>query len=126
MRKLILVLGAVAAIAAPTMAAASSGCEARAEHRKAVGTVLGGLAGAVIGNQVSHGGGALVGGIGGAVVGNQLSRTSCDHYRHRYGHGRAYAPAAYRPGDSSRCTWRDRSFYDSHGQLMHQQVRVCR
>ena len=123
MRKMILALGVIAAIAVPTLAsAASSPCEARAEHRKVVGTVLGGLAGAVIGNQVSHNGGALVGGVGGAVVGNQLSRTSCDHYRRR---DTRYAPTAYRPGESNRCTWRDHAFYDSRGQLMHQQVQVC-
>jgi uncharacterized membrane protein len=127
MRKMIMALSAIVIVAAPTLASAyTSGCERRAEHRKVVGTVLGGLAGAVIGNQVSHNGGALVGGLGGAVVGNQLSRTSCDHYysRSRYRHG--YAPAAYRYGGRPNCVWRDRTFTDAHGQLMHQQVQVCR
>jgi len=120
MRKFILALSVAATVAVPTLAAAS-GCEERAEHRRVAGTILGGLAGAVIGNQVSHRGGALVGGIGGAVVGNQLSRSNCDHYYPRH---RIYQPAAYRPG--VRCGMRDQAFYDAHGNLVHQQVQDCR
>jgi uncharacterized protein YcfJ len=119
MRKFILALSLAAAVAAPTLAAAS-GCEERAEHRRVAGTILGGLAGAVIGNQVSHSGGALIGGIGGAVVGNQLSRTSCDH---AYARRRAYEPAVYR--NCARCGVHDQAFYDDHGNLVHQQVSDC-
>jgi len=124
MRKFILALGIVATVAAPTLAAAN-GCEVRAEHRRVAGTILGGLAGAVIGNQFSHRGGALVGGVGGAVVGNQLSRTSCDHdYRHR---GYYRQPAAYYgPTPGGRCGWHDQAFYDAHGNLVHQQIQDCR
>jgi len=130
MRKLILALSLAATVAAPTLAAAS-GCEERAEHRRVAGTILGGLAGAVIGNQVSHGGGALVGGIGGAVVGNQLSRTSCDHYYRRrayYPQPAAYYGPARPPGvpAGAHCGWHDQSFYDAHGNLVHQQVQDCR
>jgi uncharacterized protein YcfJ len=120
MRKLILALSIAATVAAPTLASAN-GCEVRAEHRRVAGTILGGLAGAVIGNQVSHRGGALVGGIGGAVVGNQLSRTNCDH---DYPRRRAYERAVYRPG--ARCGWHDQAFYDAHGNLVHQQIKDCR
>ena len=124
MRKLILALSLTATIAAPTLAAAS-GCEVRAEHRRVAGTILGGLAGAVIGNQVSHGGGALVGGIGGAVVGNQLSRTSCD--RRAY-YRRGYEPAVYQHGygPAQRCGMQDQVYYDAVGNPIHRQVQVCR
>lgn len=130
MRKFILALSlsaAVTAALAPTLASAS-GCEERAAHRRVAGTILGGLAGAVIGNEVSHNGGALVGGIGGAVVGNQLSRTSCDHY---YARHRAYQPAAYyrtgpQPQGQAQCGSHDQAFYDAHGNLVHQQVQDCR
>ena len=128
MRKLILALSLTAAVTAalaPTLASAS-GCEARAAHRRVAGTILGGLAGAVIGNQVSHNGGALVGGVGGAVVGNQLSRTSCDH---DYARHRAYQPAVYDragPQHQQPCGWHDQAFYDAHGNLVHQQIQDCR
>jgi uncharacterized protein YcfJ len=123
MRRLILVAGVAAAILTPTLASAYDGCEARAHDRRVAGTVLGGIAGAVIGNQVSHGGGTIIGGIGGAVIGNQLSKTHCPHYA--YYRDRRYEPAAYRYGPA-RCGWENRSFYGAHGELIHQQVQVCR
>ena len=35
-------------------------------------------------------------------------------------------PAIYRPGQSARCGWHDRTFRNPDGRLMHQQVQVCR
>ena len=122
MRKFILALSVVATIAVPTLAAAN-GCEERAEHRRVAGTILGGIAGAVIGGSIARGGGAVVGGVGGAVVGNQLSRTSCDHY---YARHRVYQPAAYYRAGGPHCGWHDQAFYDAHGNLIHQQIQDCR
>ncbi len=56
-------------MAAPTTASASC------SDRKATGTILGGIGGALIGNSISHGGGgAVLGGLGGATaVGNRIA-----------------------------------------------------
>jgi len=128
MRNTILVLCTAVSLTVPTLTAtgaSADSCEAHAEHRRVAGTILGGLAGAVIGNQISHRGGALVGGIGGAVVGNQLSRTSCD--RRAY-YRRGYEPAVYQHGygPAQRCGMQDQVYYDAGGNPIHRQVQVCR
>ena len=78
-----IVLGAVSAafglavLSAPNIAAASC------SDRKATGTVIGGIGGALIGNSISGGGGgAILGGIGGAVAGHAIPGSGCGHYRH--------------------------------------------
>ena len=133
MRSIILAICLAALVTAPA-AQARSRCEARAQDRRVAGTVLGAVGGAVIGNQVSHHGGALIGGLGGAVVGNQLARTKCNHrgadaegppYRRTPSDASTgYAPAgvASPPG---RCGFEDQTFYDARGELIHRQVQVC-
>lgn len=67
---------ALAALTAPS--AASASCN----DRKATGTVIGGIGGALIGNSISHGGGgAIVGGLGGAVIGHEVAGRGCGRYR---------------------------------------------
>ena len=47
---------------------------ANCSERKTAGTVIGGVGGALLGNQVSHGGaGAVVGGVGGALLGHHVA-----------------------------------------------------
>src|SRR5690349_13313630 len=66
----------------PTLASAQNACEQRKHDQRVAGTSLGGIAGAVIGSQVSgHGArteGSVIGGVGGAIVGNQLARSKTD------------------------------------------------
>jgi len=133
MRRTLMVLGVVAAVAAPSLASASDYCGQRAHDRRVTGTVLGGVGGALIGGAIGHSGtGALLGGLGGAVIGNQVARTSCDrHYayrnRTRYAHhydNRYYNNAAYAaPGG---CHYETRPYYDERGQLTYQPTQVCR
>jgi len=74
-----------AGLGAPTIALASN-CSN-------TGTVVGGVAGALLGNSVAKGGGktggTIIGGLGGAVVGHEIAKRNC-------GEARA----------SERCRWR--------------------
>jgi uncharacterized protein YcfJ len=153
MRPLLFVAGLSLALAAASAAEAQSGCAAAAHNRRVTGTVVGALAGGLLGNAVSgHGSkgtGTLVGAGLGAVAGNQLSRTSCDHYayrstRHRYARAstRTYAPgyagaygqnaSAYAPVGSARyaassasCHYVSRPYYDQAGRLLYAPMQVC-
>ncbi len=63
--------------------AARHECHREKNGSAAAGAVLGGIAGAVIGSNVAHGGGrtggAVIGGVGGAAVGSSIARgeTKC-------------------------------------------------
>jgi uncharacterized protein YcfJ len=136
MTRTALVLGLAAAMAIPTLAApisaqARTACEQRAHDRRVGGTVLGAVAGGLLGNALSHGGGrtggTILGAGAGAVVGNQLSRTSCDHahaYYRRPSHA-AYADNGYRGSSTARCHYETRSYYDSRGKLVYAPTQVC-
>ena len=77
MRSLLLVGGVVAALALPAFAQAQTRCERQEQSDRAAGTVVGGVAGALLGSAIagrgSHTEGAVVGGVAGAVAGNELS-----------------------------------------------------
>jgi len=134
MRRTLMIVGLIAAVAAPSLASAES-CGQRAHDRRVTGTVLGGVGGALIGQAISHNtAGTLLGGVGGAVVGNQVARTSCDgaryayrsrtRYSHRPSQPRYYDNAAYAaPGG---CRYENRPYYDERGQLVYQPTQVCR
>ena len=78
MRRILMIVGLAAAVAAPSLASAES-CQSRAHDRKVTGTVVGGVGGALIGNAITHDAtGAVLGGVGGAVVGNQIARVKCN------------------------------------------------
>lgn len=81
MRKDILVAGLAAAALSPAFALAATPCEQQSTNR-AVGTVagagLGALAGSAIAGRGSHTEGAIIGGIAGAVIGNQVSKGNLD------------------------------------------------
>lgn len=91
------------------LAVGATALPAAAGHRsddRAAGAIIGGIAGAAIGNQVNHGEGAVVGGILGALAGASIADSRHRHYRddrHRYGYAggyrhdnRRYAPPVYR------------------------------
>lgn len=82
MRKTLTYAGLAALMALP-MIAGPTDASASCQGRKATGTLLGGVGGALIGNSISHGGGgAVVGGLGGAVVGHQIAKSGCSHATH--------------------------------------------
>jgi hypothetical protein len=132
MRKLFLLAGLIAAATIPAAASAATRCEQHQANNRAAGTVIGAIAGGLIGNSVSRGGGgAIVGAAGGAVVGNQLSRdnNACpDGYdavddgrgpgpdRRDHDRDRAYAGdgRTWRDQDGRMCSWRDQPGPDGH------------
>jgi hypothetical protein len=129
---------AIPSLAAPMSASARSYCEQRAHDRKVGGTIVGALAGGLLGNAVSHGGGktggTILGAGAGAVIGNTMARTSCDR-SHAYYRGRShiryaandyrYAANDYRYAPPARCHYETRSYYDSRGRLVSAPTQVC-
>ena len=78
---------AAALLAAPLLLAPLA-ADASCSGRKATGTVVGGVGGALIGNSISGGGGgALLGGLGGAVIGHEVAKGGCSDSRY-YGQTR--------------------------------------
>jgi len=141
MRKFLLVAGLIAATAIPAAASAATRCEQHQADNRAAGTVIGAIAGGLLGNAVSHGGGrtggTVIGAVGGAVVGNQLARSnnSCpdgyDAYDdgqgpgpdgRGYSHDGAYAGdgRTWRDGNGRTCMWQDQP-----GPNGHQWVQAC-
>ena len=88
MRKLTLVAGFAAAALIPSLASAQASCEQQRDNR-AVGTVAGAGIGALLGSAIAghrdRTAGAVVGGVGGAIVGNQISKPNAD-CAHAYGY----------------------------------------
>jgi surface antigen len=100
---------------------------------EATGTVVGGVAGGVIGNQFGHGGGRAAATVGGvllvAIVGNAIARDSCrDERADAYYYNRTYYDAFDQPTYGRRYEWRNpnsgsygyvtprREFRDSRGE----------
>jgi hypothetical protein len=87
MRNHLFAAGFAAAVLIPSMALAQQTCEQRSTNR-AVGTLAGAGIGALLGSTIAghddRTAGAVVGGVGGAIVGNQLSKGSGD-CTHAYG-----------------------------------------
>lgn len=133
MRRILMIAGVAAVVAAPSLASAES-CQRYAHDRKVTGTVLGGIGGALIGQAISHNTtGTLLGGVGGAVVGNQVARVNCAdrrasyHRRTRYTQrydNRYYDRASYAPRGG--CSYETRPYYDERGQLVYAPTQVCR
>src|SRR3954451_17339669 len=88
MRNHLFLAGAAVAALIPMSALAQTSCEQRQANR-AVGTIAGAGIGALLGSAVAgHGdrtAGAVVGGLGGALVGNQLAKSNAD-CAHAYGY----------------------------------------
>jgi uncharacterized protein YcfJ len=124
MRRWIVLGGLTAALALPVLIAPAS-ASASCADRKATGTVLGGVGGAVIGNSISGGGGgAILGGLGGAVVGHQIAKSGCsDERRYRTSRRRYRGSDAVAAG--APCRIESQSYYDARGALATRQVQVC-
>jgi len=88
MRKLFLAAGLAAAALVPSFASAQQSC-AQQRDNQVVGTVAGAGLGALIGSAIAPRGdrtaGAIIGGVGGAVVGNQVAKPYAD-CTHAYGY----------------------------------------
>ena len=130
MRKLILIAGLAASIAAPTFipvsAEARTACERDRHEKRVVGTVAGGVLGGILGGAIAGRGsnttGVLLGAGGGALVGNQLSKgRPCPS---GYVARRSYSSST--TNVASTCSWRDQAYRDAYGNTVHRQVRVCR
>ena len=93
---------------------AASGAEAAScSSRKATGTVVGGVGGAVLGNAIKGGGlGLVAGAVGGGLVGREVGKSGCRRTTASYrSSSRSYtapaaAPARAVPG---------RVYYDRYG-----------
>jgi hypothetical protein len=76
------VAGIAVATLLPSMAFAQDRCEQQRDQRTTAGTIIGGIAGAVVGGNVAdrknRTEGAVLGGVVGAVAGNAIARSSAD------------------------------------------------
>jgi hypothetical protein len=116
MRKTSITAGVAALMALPLMAAPLNADAATCKSRKTTGTLLGGVGGALLGNEVSHGGGgAIIGGLGGAVVGHEIGKSGCaPPPRARVAHRRAPSgPADRTPPRAVR-----KVYYDQYGDVV--------
>src|SRR4051794_37028451 len=115
MRRIVTIVGLVAALAAPSLVpgrALADSCEQRAHNRKVTGTLLGAIGGGLLGNAVSHhgGGGTLIGAGAGAVGGNNLARVNCAR-RHAYYRTRTSTyRASYGYNGAQACRYETRPF----------------
>jgi uncharacterized protein YcfJ len=130
MRPIVMIAG-LAVMAGSVPAAAEAACQ-----KRVTGTVVGAVAGGLLGNAVAGRGdrteGALLGAAVGGFAGNQL--TKCKRSSRAY-----YAPArSYRSASYDRpryrqtsyyrqpsCRYETRIFYDPYGQPVQAPMRVC-
>ena len=130
MRKSLWAASAAAAALLPTLAFAQTTCAERQHDQRVAGTVIGGVAGALLGNAVSsHGGkpgGTIIGAVAGAAIGNQVTKGSAD-CSHAYGYydrdGRWHATAVqasdasgYYDRDGNWVDGRPTGYYDNGGR----------
>ena len=98
MNRWIITSSLAGALALPLLIAPAT-ASASCNDRKVVGTVAGGVGGALIGNSISRGGGgAVLGGLGGAVLGHEVARSTCGRERYGYRDRRAEYRGDYRRG----------------------------
>jgi hypothetical protein len=152
MRKMLLVGGLALMAVAPSLASAETRCAPR-EGQRAAGTVLGAIAGGVIGSQLagrgSRGEGAALGAVGGGIIGNTIASQGGRCPRGYYAveeRGYRYYPdngyydrredydrngyygggATWRDSYGRLCSWRSRSYADRYGQVQYRWVQDCR
>jgi hypothetical protein len=146
MRKIFLIAGLAAVVAAPlpfnptiSTAEARTACERDRSNARIAGTVGGGLLGALAGRAIAGRGenteGMIIGGVAGAVAGNQLlkKKSPCPPGYTARNYAPAAAPAAARSSGSTRvanntpqCSWQNQAYRDAYGQVIQRQVQVCR
>lgn len=123
MRRIGMIAGVAVAVA--TLPAVSEA----ACPKRTTGTVVGAVAGGLLGNAVAGRGarteGTLLGAAAGGFAGNQL--TKCRRAAPRaYAPTRTYQRASYaRPSPRPACRYESRAYYDPYGQLVYAPARVC-
>jgi outer membrane lipoprotein SlyB len=144
-----LIGGLIAALALPGAADAATRCRTSNNDNAAAGTIVGALAGGLLGNAVSRGGGrtggTVIGAVGGAIIGNKLASGSDRHCPDGYeayddderGSDRAARDNQWRrqqsrERDDGRVSWRDQRGRDCHWRDhvdeddRHSWIEVCR
>jgi uncharacterized protein YcfJ len=126
MRRILLVTGLAACMAIPAAANAAS-CSSRKTNGTVIGAVAGGLLGNAVAGRGSRTGGTLIGAGLGGVVGHEVAKNGCKPKAYRTTRA-SRAPArspTYRQA-SVNCSYETRPFYDERGQLVYAPSRVCR
>lgn len=129
MRRIVLIAAFAAVTAAPMSAHAAC-------PQRTTGTVVGAVAGGLLGNAVAgHGArteGTLLGAAAGGLVGNQV--TKCHYSRRAHYRPRAYQRSSYerpqrasyeRPRHAAACRYESQPYYDPYGQVVYHPTRVC-
>ncbi len=126
MRMIATIAGLAIAMAALPVAA-DAACQKRTN-----GTVIGALAGGLLGNTVAGRGdrteGTLIGAAAGGLVGNQVSKCRSKPAR-TYSRARTYrdsGPERARYAGDASCTYSTRTYYDAYGRAVQQPTRICR
>ena len=119
----IVILAGLAVAAAPM--ASEAACPQRTTGT-VVGAVAGGLVGHAIAGRGSHTEGTLIGAGAGGLLGNQL--TKCRYSRRAYyrappRRASSYSQPSYARGAT--CRYETRSYYDAYGQVVYAPTRVC-
>jgi outer membrane lipoprotein SlyB len=127
MRPIAMIAGLALAIGAAPVAADAASCP-----KRTTGTVVGAVAGGLLGSAIAGNGdnteGVIAGAALGGLAGNQL--TKCKRrYATRSYRAPSYRSSSYRPASYARapvCRYETRAYYDPYGQLVHAPQRVCR
>jgi uncharacterized protein YcfJ len=148
-----LVMTTVAMAPAPAMAQtyySDPNCQQQRQNRMVAGALIGGVAGAVLGNNVAARNaqteGTVLGGVAGAAAGAAIGRATANcesNYRNDYGYhdrardpyydssgnyGHGYSGAGYRYGYGAppqECRWGEQRVRDRHGRWQTQDVYLC-
>ncbi|ACG76888.1 putative outer membrane lipoprotein SlyB precursor [Phenylobacterium zucineum HLK1] len=118
-----MIAGAALAVAA-LPAASEAACP-----KRTTGTVVGAVAGGLLGNVVAGRGdrteGTLLGAAVGGVAGNQLTKCKRPAPRPQAA-SRSYRQASYAPAPRrATCRYENRAYYDQYGQVVYAPARVC-
>ena len=125
MRPIVMVAGLAIAVGAMP-AVADAACP-----KRTTGTVVGAVAGGLLGSAIAGNGdnteGVIAGAAIGGLAGNQLTKCKRKYarssyraaptYRSSYARQASYAPA---------CRYENRPYYDPYGQVVYAPTRVCR
>lgn len=124
MLKPLAIIGAMAVLAAPALSHAATRCRQANRNSETAGTVIGAIAGGLIGNAVSsgrnRGAGTAIGAVGGAVIGNRIAAGSnqpCPDGYEAYEDGgvvNGYADSQYQQPGYDRYQQSGQVVYDEH------------
>jgi uncharacterized protein YcfJ len=98
--------------------------------KRTTGTVVGAVAGGLLGNAVAGRGdrteGTLLGAAVGGFAGNQLTKCNKRTSSRSYSASRSYRQASYAPRyREPTCRYETRTYYDQYGSPVYAPARVC-